>query len=103
MRLPVEEFIRHVLLHVVPLRTQVVRCYGLYHASKAASLAHVRAELGEVREVDAEPQSWQAVCAAQGDLHPESCPVCGKWLVCTGMVRGRGGIGPPEVDLGRAA
>jgi hypothetical protein len=35
LTLPVEALMRRVLQHVVPLRTQVVRCYGLYHGSKA--------------------------------------------------------------------
>jgi hypothetical protein len=35
MRLPVEACIRCMLQHVVPVKTQVVRWYGLYHGSKA--------------------------------------------------------------------
>lgn len=103
MRLPVERFIGRVLQHVLPVRTQVVRWYGLYHASKADALGHIRAELGQAPEVTGETPSWQAVCARQGDVHPERCPVCGQWLVSTGTVARRGGPGPPEVDLGRVA
>jgi len=103
MTLPVEEFIRRVLQHVMPRRTQVVRFYGLYHAGKATLRAGLRAELGQVSEVASETPSWQEVCAGQGDFHPESCPVCGKWLVCTGTVRRRSGPGPPEMVMGRVA
>ena len=103
MTLPVEGFISRVLAHVVPSKSQVVRFYGLYHASKADVLGAVRAALGQEPLVVGERLSWQAVCAAQGDVHPESCPVCGKWLVCSGTVACRRGTGPPEVDLGRVA
>jgi Putative transposase/Transposase zinc-binding domain len=103
MTLPVEGLIGRVLQHVVPVKTQVVRFYGLYHASQAALLVPLRAELGHVAEVVDEAPSWQSVCARQGDFHPESGPVCGQWLVCTATVARRGGIGPPEVDIGRVA
>ena len=103
MTIPVEEFMRRVLEHVVPSRTQVVRFYGLYHASKADALSRLQAELGQAPEGVEERASWQAVCARQGDLHPERCPVCGEWLVCTGTVARREGVGPPEVDTVRAA
>ena len=29
---------------------------------------------------------WQKICEAQGDRHPERCPVCGKRLVVLGLV-----------------
>jgi hypothetical protein len=103
MTIAVEEFMRRVFQHVVPSRTQVVRFYGLYHASKADALARLQAELGQVPERVEEKPSWQEVCARQGDLHPERCPVCGEWLVCTGTVARQEGVGPPEVDTGRAA
>jgi hypothetical protein len=63
----------------------------------------VRAGLGHVPEVADERSSWQAVCARQGDFHPERCPVCGQWLVCTGTVVRRVGQDPPEVAMGRVA
>lgn len=103
MRLPVMEFIRRVLMHVVAVKTQVVRFYGLYHASKAVSLAQCRAEFGQALEVVCETPSWQEVCARQGDEHPERCPVCDQELVCTGTVARRSGPGPPEVAMGRVA
>jgi hypothetical protein len=34
LRLPIEAFMRRVLQHVLPVKTQVVRSYGLSHASK---------------------------------------------------------------------
>lgn len=103
MTIPGEEFLRRVLQHVVPVKTQVVRFYGLYHASKADALARVRAELGQAPAVREERAPWQTVCARQGDWHPERCPVCGAWLVCTGTVPRRVGVGPPAVARGRAA
>ena len=103
MTIPVAELMRRVLQHVMPSKTQVVRFYGLYHAGKADAFARLRVESGQAPEVVGERPSWQAVCARQGDLHPERCPVCGEWLVCTGTVARRGGVDPPEVDTGRAA
>jgi hypothetical protein len=68
MRLPVAAFIRRVLQPVVPVKTQVVRFYGLYHASKAALLVPLRAELGQSPAVVSETPSWQEVCARLGDF-----------------------------------
>ena len=103
MRLPAWRFIGRVLQHVLPVRTQVVRCYGLSHASQADAVGHVRAEWGQMPAVTGETPSWQAVCARQGDGHPERCPVCGQWFITTGTVARHGGPSPPEVDLGRVA
>jgi hypothetical protein len=102
-RLPVSACIRRVLQHVVPVKMHVVRLYGLYHASKAALLVPLRAEVGQSPAVVFETPSWQEVCARRGDLHPERCPVCGQALVCTGTVARRVGPGPPEVVIGRVA
>jgi hypothetical protein len=103
MTRPVEGFIGRVLQQVAPGKRQMVRLYGLYHASQAAVLGRLRSELGQGPAVVCESPSWQSVCARQGDVHPESCPVCGQWLVCTGTVARRGGNGPPEGEMGRAA
>ena len=78
MTLPVEQCIARVLQHVVPVKTQGGRCYGLYHARKAAVLAPRRAELGQVPAVVCAPPSWQAGWARQGEGPPERCPVCGQ-------------------------
>ena len=103
MTLPVAVFIGRLLQHVVAVKTQGVRRYGLYHASKAEVFARLRGELRQETEEGCEEASWQAVCARLGDLHPESCPVCGERLVCTGTVARRGGIDPSEGAIGRVA
>jgi hypothetical protein len=103
MRLPASAFIRRVLLHVPAPNTQVVRFYGLYHASKSAVLSQCQAQLGQVPETSAERLSWQTVCATRGDVHPERCPVCGLELVCTGTVQRHFGSDPPDAEVADAA
>jgi hypothetical protein len=45
---------------------------------------------------------WQTVCAQRGDMHPERCPPCGQWLVCTAVLP-RAGAPPPVLWRERAA
>ena len=103
MRLPASAFIHRVLLHVPVPNTQVVRFYGLYHASQSAALTQCQAQLGQVPETSPERLTWQVVCATRGDVHPERCPVCGEELVCTGTVPRHFGSDPPGVEVADAA
>jgi hypothetical protein len=102
MTLPVADCIQRVLLHVPAPHTQVVRFYGLYHHSKAASLAICRAHLGQPPVAMPARLDWQAYCAQRGADHPERCPTCGQRLVCT-MVIPRGGAPPPGWGAEHAA
>jgi hypothetical protein len=101
MTLPLAEFIRRVLLHVPVPHTQVVRCYGLYHHSRAADLARCRAHLGQLPIEEPVKLDWQTYCAQRGDAHPERCPTCGQLLVFTAIIP-RGGA-PPAMRCGERA
>jgi hypothetical protein len=97
MTLPVADFLQRWLLHVPMPQTRVVRSYGLYHPSHAATLAVCRAARGQPPLEAPAVLDWQTVCAQRGDAHPERCPTCGQRLVCTGVIP-RGGA-PPRLPL----
>jgi hypothetical protein len=102
MTLAIDDFIPRLLLHVPAPRTQVVRFYGLYHHSKAASLALCRAHLGQPPVEIPARLDWQAYCAQRGDDHPERCPTCGQQLVLSAIIP-RGGAPPASQCRERAA
>jgi hypothetical protein len=101
MTLPLGDFIRRVLLHIPAPHTQVVRCYGLYHHSKAASLAACRAHPGQPPVEIPARLDWQTYCAQRGEAHPERCPTCSQILVFTAIIP-RGGA-PPVRRYGERA
>jgi hypothetical protein len=101
LTLSVADFLQRWLLHVPVPQTRVVRSYGLYHPTQAEALAVCRAVLGQPPVEAPAVLDWQTVCAQRGDLHPERCPACGQFLVCTGVIP-RGGA-PPPVAEARAA
>ena len=80
------EFIRRYLLHVPEPGTTVVRCYGLYAPTKGEALAVCRAQLGQGPVVQPPRPTWQAYGQDRGDAHPERCPICGRRLVCLGLI-----------------
>ena len=80
----------------------MVRSYGLYHPTQADGLAVCRAALGQPPVEAPVAFHWQTACAQRGDLHPERCPACGQFLVCTGVVP-RGGAPPSGLVGERAA
>jgi hypothetical protein len=86
LTLPLAEFIRRYLLHVPDPGTKVVRFYGLYAPTKREALAVCRAQLGQGPVVQPSVLDWQTVCQARGDDHPARCPVCGRQLVCLGVL-----------------
>jgi hypothetical protein len=86
MTLPIEEFIRRYLLHVPEPGTRVVRSYGLYAPTKREALAVCRAHLGQDPVVPPAVRDWQTACQDRGDAHPERCPMCGRRLVCLGVI-----------------
>ena len=86
MTLPIAEFIRRYLLHVPAPGTRVVRSYGLYAPTKREALAVCRAQLGQEPVATPVVLDWQTACQDRGDAHPERCPVCGRRLVCRGVV-----------------
>jgi hypothetical protein len=94
MTLSVADFLQRWLLHVPVPQTRVVRSYGLYHPTQAETLAVCRTALGQPLVETPVPLTWQTVCAARGEAHPERCPTCGQRLVCTSVIP-RGGAPPP--------
>jgi hypothetical protein len=96
MTFPVADFLQRWLRHVPTPQTRVVRSYGLYHPTQASALAVCRAALGQPPVEAPVALDWQTVCAERGDLHPERCPTCGPFLVCTGVIP-RGGTPPPPL------
>jgi hypothetical protein len=101
MTLPVADFLQRWLLHVPVPQTRVVRSYGLYHHAHTEALAHCRAALAQPPVEPPPALDWQTVCAQRGEVHPERCPTCGQFLVCTGVIP-RGGA-PPPVRAGERA
>jgi len=107
MTLPIEKFIRRFLQHVPLPGAMLVRAYGLYSYSKGDELSHCRQILGQEPVEEVESVDWQR-CFEDSEEHPELCPVCGKGLVCTGVVPRKGvsssGVPPPtEVFWDKAA
>jgi Putative transposase/Transposase zinc-binding domain len=86
MTLPIEQFIQRYLWHVPEPGTRVIRSYGLYALTKREALAVCRAHLGQDPVVQPSVLDGQTACQARGDDHPERCPVCGRRLVCLGVI-----------------
>ena len=94
MRLPLEQFIGRLLLHVPPVGAVRVRGWGLYAHSQGAELALCRQQVGHgpveapaLLESPRDGKGW-------GEESPERCPVCGQPLVCVALVP-RAGAPPP--------
>jgi len=81
MRLPVAEFIRRFLMHVLPKRFHRIRHYGLLaNGNRAANIARARELLGVAaasENHDAEVPAFDAEPAALD--HP--CPACGGQMI----------------------
>jgi hypothetical protein len=86
MTLPIEELIRRYLRHVPEPGMRVVRGYGLYAPTKGEALAVCRAQLGQGPVAAPAVLDWQTGCQDRGNDHPERCPVCGRRLVCLGVI-----------------
>jgi hypothetical protein len=94
---PLAEFIRRYLVHVPEPGAKVVRCYGLDAPTKHEALAVARAPLEQGPVAALVILDWQMACSQQGADHPERCPVCGRLLVCSGMIPRSSG--PPAVAV----
>jgi len=86
LTVPLAEFIRRYLVHVPAPGTKVVRCDGLYAPTTREALAVCRAHLGQGPVVQPPVLNWQAYGQDRGDAPPERCPVCGRRLVCLGLM-----------------
>jgi hypothetical protein len=91
MTLPINEFIERFLEHIPQPNAVLVRSYGLYSANKRGELEKCRELLGQ--DSIAEPQKikWQD-CFEDSNDHPELCPICGKRLVMTSILKPTGMI-----------
>lgn len=84
MVLPVLEFIRRFLSHVLPKGFVRIRHFGLHHSSCRTKLQHARRTLGLPFELPAILKlkflEWfQQI--TQSDLDPRTCKSCGKGLM----------------------
>jgi Putative transposase/Transposase zinc-binding domain len=79
MRLPVEEFIRRFLLHVLPKGFQRIRHYGLLaNRHRTEHLAACRAALDAPTPAPAEPETVEAFLARVFGVDVNRCPHCGE-------------------------
>jgi hypothetical protein len=86
MTLGIDEFIGRLLQHVPQPKAVLVRSYGLYSPNHRGELEKCRKLLGQEPIEEPEKIRWQD-CFADGDNHPELCPVCGKRLVTTSVLK----------------
>lgn len=91
MTLGIDEFIDRLLKHIPKPNAVLVRSYGLYCQNKKQELQRCR-ELCDQQPID-EPQNiqWQD-CFKDSSDHPERCPICGKRLVMTSLLKPTGMI-----------
>jgi hypothetical protein len=86
MTCPLEACSRRDRLPVPEPGTRVVRSYGLYAPTQREALAVGRAHRGQGPMVPPAVLDWQTACQDRGDAHPERCPMCGRQLVCLGVI-----------------
>ena len=104
MTLPVDEFIRRFLLHVLPESFVRIRYFGLLsNRHRKQNLARCRELLAGQPGTEVEtslPENWQAQMARLTGRDPTICPVCGRghlrWVEQLPAVRfGPAGRAPP--------
>jgi hypothetical protein len=79
MRLPVEEFIRRFLLHVLPKGFQRIRHYGLLaNRHRTEHLAACRIALDAPTPAPREPETDEAVRIRIRGTEPKRCPHCAQ-------------------------
>jgi len=91
MTLPIDEFIYRFLEHIPQPNAILVRSYGLYCQNKKDELERCRAFLGQESIEEPENIQWQD-CFEDSNDHPELCPICGKRLVMTSILKPTGMI-----------
>ncbi len=76
-RLPVSEFIRRFLQHVLPHRFMRIRYYGLLaNRSRRDNLERARTALQVPAPADAEPEAWHQIVRRLTGVDPRRCPRC---------------------------
>jgi len=73
--LPVQEFLRRFLQHILPKGFVKVRYYGLFRLGRRRSLAHLRSQLRLLQHID---QAAPAPAASDGNTRVVICPSCGQ-------------------------
>ena len=91
MTLSINEFIQRLLQHIPLKRAILVRSYGLYSPNKKGDLEKCRKFLGQESIEELEKIEWQD-CFEDSKDHPELCPICGKRLVMTSLLKPTGMI-----------
>ncbi|MCP4263327.1 MAG: IS91 family transposase [Planctomycetes bacterium] len=91
MTLPINEFIERFLQHIPQPNAILVRYYGLYCPNKKDDLKKCRKLLGQEPMEEPEQIRWQD-CFTDSSDPPELCPICGKRLVISSVIRPTGMI-----------
>jgi hypothetical protein len=81
LELPLNDFVRRVLMHIPEPGLKVVRSYGIFAGSRRADLSRCREILGQGPIEETEVRSWQECVEKLGDQNPGRCPVCGARLI----------------------
>lgn len=81
LELPVNDFVRRVLLHVPEPGHKIVRSYGLYAGSRRPDLNRCRQLLGQEPVQEPEKRDWQECVTGLGEIDPSRCPICGARLI----------------------
>jgi hypothetical protein len=89
MTLAIDEFIQRFLQHVPQPNAVLVRSYGSYSPNKKGELEKCREALGQEPIEEPEKIQWQD-CFEDSKDHPELCPICGKRLVMTSILKPTG-------------
>ncbi len=85
---------KRFLGHIPQPNAILVRSYGLYSVNKRGELEKCRKLLGQQPIEEPENIQWQD-CFKDSDNHPELCPICGKRLVMTSILKPTGMIPYP--------
>jgi hypothetical protein len=97
MTLPIHEFIRRFLMHVLPKSFHRIRHYGLFaNGNRAANLARAR-ELLHVAPPATASETVETADAGEPRAEPRPCPRCGgRMLVIEIFARGCEPKHPPQ-------
>jgi Putative transposase/Transposase zinc-binding domain len=81
MTLPTHEFIRRVLIHVLPKGVHRIRHYGLFaNGNRAANIARAR-ELLAAPAPSEPPETSEAAPVNESRVLPRPCPCCGGRMI----------------------
>lgn len=81
LRLPADEFIRRILVHVPPKGLRMVRAFGLFHHRMKGQREQARAQIAAARPLLATPPSGEGRRADAAAFPAFCCPKCGTRFV----------------------